>query len=597
MSKFIPQILILALVAPVGGATAHAQSGSAVYPAAPEYRPATAIGDLPAVARTLETPRGLRIWASTPTSELGPMTAGDDGAPAMVALPDGDLLVLAARWHGARAEIWAQRRGAGGWRPARPQRLPGLSNHHPALAAGHRAVWATWLAIDERGTARVVAAEWNGRQLGAAEELPLAGTGPGLPAIALDADDNPVVVWSAFDGTDTEIWVSRRHDGGWALPQPLSNNDVPDELPDIGRGADDRLLVSWSSFSPTGYYPFATHQTGPGQFAPATQLDTRPVGMTEVLGGISETVSWTGILAEGYELRLSARGDRGWEVARDIGPLATARTRVEQRNQRVLAADGTTTYPLGTLRRRGTGSARLDLGLDNSVGSRAAATPTLTGTYRGFGDSITEGIVRYNNVPEATEGYPAPLAAMLASFLDLPTVLVTNAGVGGEITSEGLGRLSLLNATSPAFYTLIMEGVNDATHSISARTVQTNLRAMVRSSQGTGGIAIISTITPRTLGGFNGGSNPTIVLYNDLIVRMARTEGALLVDQWSAFYKRGVLYSDLVHPNPAGYEHMAAAWFRGLQPLLTALLQSEDDAAAVARRLARTAAESERRTR
>jgi lysophospholipase L1-like esterase len=590
MLKFAGRVLILTLAMPAVAMPLVAQNSAGPYPAAPEYRPAVALGEVPATARTVDTPRGYRVWAETallaPGEELGPPTSGDDGAPAMVALPDGEFLVMAARWRAQGAELWAQRGSANGWRKAERLRLPGASNHHPALAADKRGVWAAWLAETTAGGRAVMAAEWTGRRLARPEPVPAAGTGPGVPAIALDATGRPVAVWSAFDGTDTEIWLSRRSDSGWSTPVPLSNNDVPDELPDIGRGANERLVVSWSSFTPEGYQPYAIRELGGDRFGSAARLDRRPVGMTEVLGGAADTVTWSGVRASGRILRMTSRGRRGWRPATDVGAVGPSRIRVDSRDGRVLAATTDGTATLGLLRRAEDGATQLDLGLAPARGEPRSANPlpALPGTYRAFGDSITEGVVRFDGIPVVTPGYPAPLGVFLASFLDRPSVFVENSGRGGEITIEGVGRLASLNSSSPRLYTFIMEGINDASQSINPDTVLANLRSMVRTSMTSGRVAIISTVTPRTQGGFTGGANPQILLYNDLIVPMARGEGALLVDQWSAFLKRAHLYSDLLHPNEAGYEYMAATWFRGIQPLLTALLQSEDDEVAAARR-------------
>jgi len=240
-------------------------------------------------------------------------------------------------------------------------------------------------------------------------------------------------------------------------------------------------------------------------------------------------------------------------------------------------------------RSRGARHGGADLGLApvavRSMDKAAAGAPVplLPGTYRGFGDSITQGIVTVADVPTITEGYVVLLADYIAAFLGRTKITVENSGIGGEATSEGLGRLVGLNSTAPRVYTLIMEGANDASTLVDANTVATNLRGMVLSTQAAGSIPVLSTVTPRTSGAFNGGLNPAINAYNDLIRAMAARESALLVDQNTAFYKQASLFSDPIHPNPDGYTHMAATWFRGLQPFFTALLTGEEDAAAALR--------------
>ena len=111
----------------------------------------------------------------------------------------------------------------------------------------------------------------------------------------------------------------------------------------------------------------------------------------------------------------------------------------------------------------------------------------MTSDYRGFGDSSTLGTVRHDGVITETEGYPKPLGTYIAAFLNLSSVFVENAGLGGELTGEGLGRLSRLNASSPRLYTFIMEGANDAVHLVAASTVAANLSGIGASPRPNGG--------------------------------------------------------------------------------------------------------------
>jgi len=598
MSKSVFRLLVLALSVPAVSVSTAAQNTGGHFVGVPEFRPAAAIGDVAAIARTAETSDGRRVLVSAPAGriprQLGPSGAGDDGTPTMVALPEGDFLVVAARWSARGAELWAQRGSAAGWRRARRLRHAGSSDHHPALAVGRTTVWMTWVAEDTAGSSFLVAAAWNGRTLSVPERLPSVGGSPGVPAIAIDADEQPAIVWSAYDGTDTEVWISRRTVQGWSTPAPLTNNDVPDEFPDIGRGRADHLVISWGGYTPTGYRPFATYELTGGAFATPERLDTNAVGVTTVMGGTDDAIAWAAILPTTYELRVTARNDRGWQRAARVGEVGASRLHAALSGSRLLVTTGTTEHAEGTLRRsRAAAHPGTDLALPPVADPLVprGAVPSLPGTYRGFGDSITQGVTRTNGVVAETDGYPVPLAAHIASFLGRKAMAVENAGVGGELTAEGLGRLSALNATAPKLYTFIMEGANDVVDMVDANTVATNLRGMIRNTAAAGGIAIISTVTPRTDGAFLGGTNPRIVRYNDLIVPMARREGALLVDQWSAFFRKGHLYSDGLHPNAAGYTHMATTWFRGLQPLFTALLQNDDDEAAAvldaARELAR----------
>jgi len=517
MSKFGCRLVVLALSVPVLAGAAIAQNTPREFVAVPGLRPAVALGDVSAIARTGETAAGRRVMVSAPaggdSQQLGPRGAGDDGAPTMIALPDGDFLVVAARWTARGAELWAQQGNADRWRRARRLRHAGTADHHPALAVGDHSVWLVWVTEDAAGSSSLVAAAWDGRALSVPERLPSAGGVPGVPAIAIDAAEQPAVVWSADDGTDTEVWMSRRTEAGWSSPEPLTDNDVPDEFPGIGNGETRGLVVSWSSYTPVGYQPFATHELAGGAFAAPERLDTGAAGATTVLGGEDGAIAWTAILPTSYELRLSARNTRGWRRPASIGEVGSSRPHAALRGDHLLVATSTTAHAEGTLRRsRGPMHPGADLGL-RPVATQAAPLAdalSLPGCYRGFGDSITLGTIRFDGVVTESDGYPVPLATYIAAFLNRTNLIVENAGVGGEVTADGLGRLAGLNARSPKLYTFIMEGANDATHLVAASTVAANLRGMVRSTNDAGGLAILSTVTPRTTGGFTGGSNTFI---------------------------------------------------------------------------------------
>lgn len=89
----------------------------------------------------------------------------------------------------------------------------------------------------------------------------LATEGPGSQ-VALQgttlANGEQVLVWSAFDGEDSEVvWVHRRpavqDNGGWTQPQRLyANNAVPDITPAIV-AVDGQALAVWSRFDGETY--------------------------------------------------------------------------------------------------------------------------------------------------------------------------------------------------------------------------------------------------------------------------------------------------------------------------------------------------------
>ena len=97
------------------------------------------------------------------------------------------------------------------------------------------------------------------------------------------------------------------------------------------------------------------------------------------------------------------------------------------------------------------------------------------------------GLITSNNYPNILQGK--------LKGLD-PAWSVVNRGVGGEVTSEGLGRIrSTLNIDKPGFV-LIMEGTNDASRCGNSSVTANNLRGMVQIAKANKSIPIIGTIPP-----------------------------------------------------------------------------------------------------
>jgi lysophospholipase L1-like esterase len=188
-------------------------------------------------------------------------------------------------------------------------------------------------------------------------------------------------------------------------------------------------------------------------------------------------------------------------------------------------------------------------------------------TYMGFGDSITVG-----EGSSDLNGYRVKLQQKLQAYFGLAEV--DNEGVSATRTPAGADRIgaSLLR-TRPA-YTLIHYGTNDYNQqecrsNFPCFTID-NLRSMVRQAKAAGSLPILATIIPT-----NTNYNPFVPperndwlrLMNQLIREMASQEGAVVADQWQAFFNQieiGPLFDDHIHPNDAGYTIMANTWFEAI---------------------------------
>lgn len=428
------------------------------------------------------------------------------------------------------------------------------------------------------------AASWDGRRWSDPERLPPAPGEPMAPAIALDRLGRPVVVWAAGDGNDAEVWMSRRLAAArWSKPIALSDNDVPDIQPSIARTATGRLLVAWSTYTPVGYEIRASGERG-GTFAAPRKLAPAPATSPKVVGGGLGEVFWARPEPDGRSQLQSITFDgRRGSGAVDLTTLYNGRFDV------TLGTDGTTLAawqsPSGPARAAGSTDAagRLRLqapqgGTVNKASSRTTipGSISLPGTWRGFGDSITLGVeVDEDLIETPVDGYTVPLGSYLSSFTGY-NIVVINSGVGGELTTDALGRLAGLMIIDPKQYVLILSGANDIAVLVDTATITQNLAGMVRAVTAAGCLPLLGNLPPRAEGAFVSGLNDHIVAVNSLLPAMAALNGAVLVDLHSALLFHGDLYSDVIHPNQLGYDVMAEAWFRGIGPLLARLMEGED---------------------
>ena len=153
-----------------------------------------------------------------------------------------------------------------------------------------------------------------------------------------------------------------------------------------------------------------------------------------------------------------------------------------------------------------------------------------------FGDSITGG---YKGVA----AYPFYLNDLVGN--------VVNKGVGGEMTSGGVTRISKPLADFQPDTIIIMEGANDAFWGVSASTVKHNLGVMINKSIAAGAVPILSTITPDTYNASVTSSIPNS--YNPQIKALASEKGVTLVDSYAAVAANWAnLTQEGLHTNAAG---------------------------------------------
>lgn len=122
------------------------------------------------------------------------------------------------------------------------------------LAADERLEGVAWLEGTWQQDLTVRAATWNGTSWETNELVSGRMSGP---QVALSGtvlgDGSWLLVWAGFDGTDDEIYWSRRVDGVWSTPKRLhAGNKVPDITPVVSV-AGDSAVVAWSVFDGNDY--------------------------------------------------------------------------------------------------------------------------------------------------------------------------------------------------------------------------------------------------------------------------------------------------------------------------------------------------------
>jgi lysophospholipase L1-like esterase len=166
------------------------------------------------------------------------------------------------------------------------------------------------------------------------------------------------------------------------------------------------------------------------------------------------------------------------------------------------------------------------------------------GVIVAFGDSVTHGVGA-----RAGERYPDVLETLTGRR-------IVNAGVPGEVTSQGLARLpGVLDEHRPDLL-ILCEGGNDLLRELEAAQIEQNLREMVRLARNRGiPVLLVGVPEPALLLSSAG-------LYEEVADDLDLAyEGEALADILS----KGSLKSDLIHPNAEGYRRLAEAIHAVLQ--------------------------------
>ena len=161
-----------------------------------------------------------------------------------------------------------------------------------------------------------------------------------------------------------------------------------------------------------------------------------------------------------------------------------------------------------------------------------------------FGDSLTYGF-------GASEGYSYP--DQLQNKTDLRVI---NAGINGEVTSEGVLRLPKL-LEKKVDLVILCHGGNDILQKLSIIQLKNNLLHMINLSKESGAVVVLVGVPDFSLFGFD-----THKVYNEV----ADETGVIFEDEILSYIElRRIYKSDYIHPNEKGYEIMADSFINILR--------------------------------
>lgn len=191
--------------------------------------------------------------------------------------------------------------------------------------------------------------------------------------------------------------------------------------------------------------------------------------------------------------------------------------------------------------------------------------PNRPNTYLAFGDSITAGDGSSDGM-----GYASRLQRKLQAHFGRGTVIKDGLSFGRS--NGGVTRLPDSLTVRPA-YTLVHYGTNDwnvgeCKVNPPCFTID-SLRRMAQDVKSRQGLPVLATIIPGNPNFLEvqPARNQWVAAMDARIRELARAEGAVLADLEAAFLREPnlpALFSDHVHPNDAGYEVMAQAFFEAI---------------------------------
>ena len=205
-----------------------------------------------------------------------------------------------------------------------------------------------------------------------------------------------------------------------------------------------------------------------------------------------------------------------------------------------------------------------------------AGPPRLRGTrIMAFGDSLTEGATILSNDPYAIvhppeTAYPTVLRQLLQARYTDQTITVFNRGLPGEQASKALPRFIATFVADAPDVIVLQEGYNDFRQSdndvFGIENAVRGIRELAGEARRRGARVFICTLAPGRPGRIQIQTSVLEVI-NDRLRQIARSEGAVLVDLFSALLPdvNANVSIDGLHLTPLGYRRVAETVFAAIR--------------------------------
>ncbi|MEM6454659.1 MAG: sialidase family protein [Acidobacteriota bacterium] len=175
----------------------------------------------------------------------------------------------------------------------------------------HGAAWLIGAHVQALG---VYVADWDGRSWSTPVEISPAGAGSQLaPAAAVLADGTWLLAWSAHDGVDDEIHYSLRdRDGLWRAPAKVERIDdrTPDITPAVVALPDGGALLAWSAYDGRDYR------------LQISRLETGAADAARWSAPRTPDAVGRGAVFPRFETAFAASGDGAYLLTRAVAPAA-----------------------------------------------------------------------------------------------------------------------------------------------------------------------------------------------------------------------------------------------------------------------------------